>query len=363
MPITSAIAIASTASSIVTGSFWTIEVEHRLLRPHRFAEVAAQHAADPVAVAHRQRIVEVQLLVQVGDDVRVALLAGEDDRRIAGQQLLQPEDQHRDEDQRRQDRRDALDEELDHGEPIVRAPTNAELTRHLQARDPQQPVRNAAHAAQLGVVRPQPVAVVQIDDRTILEDARGDLLEGLLARGRIGLAARRVEQLVDLGHAVAGVVERLLAGVEAVEVAVGIGTAAPGQDVGLEVALVGHVERGRELGRLDLDVEAGLARHRLDDEREPLRVGGRRRDEREARIRNAGLLEQRLGARDVALGHRHVLRIEGVARRDPLVADRRLVVHHDLDDAGAVERELERLAHLGVLAERVLLRLLALSRR
>src|SRR6476620_756209 len=110
---------------------------------------------------------------------------------------------------------------------------------HLQACDPQQPVRNAAHSAQLGVVRPQPVAVIEIDDRTILEDARCDQLEGLLALGRSALGTRRVEQLVDLGHAVAGVVERLLAGVEAVEVAVGIGTAAPGEDVGLEVALVG----------------------------------------------------------------------------------------------------------------------------
>ena len=121
MPIRSAIAIASTRELDRHRQLLDDEVEHRLLRPHRFAEVAAQHAADPVAVAHRQRIVEVQLLVQVGDDVRVALLAGEDHRRIAGQQLLQPEDQHRDEDQRRQDRRDALDEELDHASLIVRS--------------------------------------------------------------------------------------------------------------------------------------------------------------------------------------------------------------------------------------------------
>ena len=33
----------------------------------------------------------------------IALLAGERQRRVAGQQLLQPEDQHRDEEQRRDD--------------------------------------------------------------------------------------------------------------------------------------------------------------------------------------------------------------------------------------------------------------------
>ncbi len=60
------------------------QLGHRLLDAHRLAEVAAQHAGEPVAVAHRQRLVEMELGAQVSDDVRVAVLAGERDRRVAG---------------------------------------------------------------------------------------------------------------------------------------------------------------------------------------------------------------------------------------------------------------------------------------
>ena len=87
------------------------ELQHRLLHPQRLAEVALEHPFDPVQVADRQRIVEVHLLAQVRDDGRIAILAGEHDGGIARQQLLQAEDQHRHEDERRNDRRDAADEE------------------------------------------------------------------------------------------------------------------------------------------------------------------------------------------------------------------------------------------------------------
>ena len=70
--------IAMHASSSVTGSFSSDQLAHRLLHAQRLAEVAVQHAADPVQVAHRQRLVEMQLLAQVRDHGRVALLAGED---------------------------------------------------------------------------------------------------------------------------------------------------------------------------------------------------------------------------------------------------------------------------------------------
>jgi hypothetical protein len=86
------------------------QLAHRLLHPQRFAEVAAQHAFDPVQVANRQRLVQVHLLAQVRDHGRIAVLAGEHDGGIARQQLLQAEDQHRHEDQCRDDRRDAADE-------------------------------------------------------------------------------------------------------------------------------------------------------------------------------------------------------------------------------------------------------------
>jgi len=91
------------------------QLEHLLLRAQRFAQVAAQHTTHPVRISNRQRFVEVQLGAQVGDDVRVLVLAGQDLGRIAGQQLLQAEDQHRHEQQRRQHLRQALGQELEHG--------------------------------------------------------------------------------------------------------------------------------------------------------------------------------------------------------------------------------------------------------
>ncbi len=111
---TSAIAIAIAASSIVTGSFCSTSSSTGCCVRIDSPRSPLQHAADPVGVAHRQRLVQVQLGVQVGDHGRVLLLAGEDLRRVAGQQLLQPEDQHRHEDQRRHDLRQALGQVLEH---------------------------------------------------------------------------------------------------------------------------------------------------------------------------------------------------------------------------------------------------------
>ncbi len=70
-----------------------------------------QHAPEPVEIADGQRVVEMQLGVQIRDDAWIALLAREHDCRISGQQLLQPEDHHADEQQRRNDRREPPGEE------------------------------------------------------------------------------------------------------------------------------------------------------------------------------------------------------------------------------------------------------------
>src|SRR5438105_12761404 len=56
----------------------------------------------------------MELGTQERDHVRVAVLAGERDRRIAGKELLQPEDQDRDEEQRRDDQRQALQQVVQH---------------------------------------------------------------------------------------------------------------------------------------------------------------------------------------------------------------------------------------------------------
>ena len=91
MPMTSAMTIAIDASCIVTGSFSSDQREHRLLDPHRFAEIAGQHALDPIDVLHRQRPIEMILPANLLDDLGVALFARHDQRRIARQEMLQRE--------------------------------------------------------------------------------------------------------------------------------------------------------------------------------------------------------------------------------------------------------------------------------
>jgi hypothetical protein len=114
MPMASAMTIAMSASSIVTGSFSAISAVTGFLHAQRFAEVAVHHAAEPVRVADGKRLVEVHLLAKIFHDGRILVLAGEHLRRVAGKQLLQPEDQDRDEQQRRQDRRKPAGEEREH---------------------------------------------------------------------------------------------------------------------------------------------------------------------------------------------------------------------------------------------------------
>ena len=72
------------------------------------AEVPLQHIADPVEILHRQRPIEPQL----GADLRqhlwvTTLLAGHHQRGIARHELLQAEHQDADQQQRRDDLRDA----------------------------------------------------------------------------------------------------------------------------------------------------------------------------------------------------------------------------------------------------------------
>ena len=80
-----------------------------------------------------------------------------------------------------------LSEVLEHRADVRRA-TPQGAGRHLQPGHAQQAVGHAAHAAELGVVGPQPVAVVQVDDRPLLQHPRRDLLVDLLALGRVALA-------------------------------------------------------------------------------------------------------------------------------------------------------------------------------
>src|SRR5437762_6296458 len=85
------------------------------------------------------------------------------------------------------------------------------------------------------------MAVEEIHDRPILEHDRCELAVDLLALSSVERRARPVQQIVYLLLAVARIVERLLAPIEADYVPVRIGTPAPRQHIGLEVALVGQL--------------------------------------------------------------------------------------------------------------------------
>src|ERR1051325_4197862 len=112
--------------------------------------------------------------------------------------------------------------------------------RHPQPLQPHHSVGHRAQAGELGAVAPQPMAVEDVTDRAVAVHLLGDLLVELDALRRVEGAARLVDELVDLRVAVARIVERRLAGEVDLQVAVGIGAAAPGEDVGLELALVGE---------------------------------------------------------------------------------------------------------------------------
>ena len=107
------------------------QVEHRQLVAHGLAEITRQHALDPVDILHRHRLIEPVLLADLLDHGRVALLARHDQRRIARQQVLQRKDQHRHEEQCRDQLQQAPGEEVQHG---LRSPSAAQLKRALRTR-------------------------------------------------------------------------------------------------------------------------------------------------------------------------------------------------------------------------------------
>src|SRR5437763_1644286 len=65
--------------------------------------------------------------------------------------------------------------------------------------------------------------------------------------------------------------------------------------------------------------------------------------------------------RDLALGNRHVLGIERIGGRHPLIPYGGFAIHRDLHDTFAIQGQLESLTHTRVLAQRILLREIALA--
>ena len=94
--------------------FFGDQVENRTLDADRLAEIGAQHPFKPQRIAHRQRPIEIIGGSDVGDDRRVLVFAGQDQRGIAGQQLLHRKDQHRYQQHGRPDRRDPAQQPSSH---------------------------------------------------------------------------------------------------------------------------------------------------------------------------------------------------------------------------------------------------------
>src|SRR6516165_4326141 len=223
----------------------------------------------------------------------------------------------------------------------------------LQPLRADQTVWQRGEAGQLVAERPQPFLMIEIHDRQVLERLLGDIavIGETLVRCRD--AARRVELAVDVRVAVAARIEtgRRLARHEIIDVSIGVGAPAPTNRIGLEVAFCGKLQRGCELGRPDADIEAALARHRLNDlgGLQSLRVVHRHQlDHRVGRTRRG---KQGLGLAYVASRDRKLFDVIWVGRGDPLVSRLVLAIEHDLVQSRTVDRQLERLTHPRILAQ------------
>src|SRR3954454_17492279 len=173
----------------------------------------------------------------------------------------------------------------------------ASHAREAQSRQPIGPHLDAGHVT----ARPgEQVVVVEVDDVAVVQQRGDHALVDRAALGRIGCRAPVRKRLVDRGVRLAAVVQRALALLLVEQVAVGVDAPRPAHLEGVEVALVAPVERGRELARLDLDREAGLACHRLDDLREALLLRGGLHEQRHRDRRlHAALLHELPGPGEV----------------------------------------------------------------
>src|SRR6202035_5736507 len=130
----------------------------------------------------------------------------------------------------------------------------AAASLQLQPDHAHQPVRHLLVAFQLGGVGDQELAVIEIDDRLVVEHESGDLLVDRLALFRIADEARLLKPLVGLRVGIFGVVQRRAVVQEDVGIAVGIDPAAPVDLVRLEFAGLGLLEGGCEFKDADLQI-------------------------------------------------------------------------------------------------------------
>src|SRR5665647_823136 len=105
-----------------------------------------------------------------------------------------------------------------------------------------QPVRHLRVAFELGGMRNENAAVIEIDLRHVIEDELSELLVDRLAGGKVRWHACLIKQFVGLRVFVAHRVLRGAGLKENIGVAVRIGAPAPGQHKGLVIALLGLLE-------------------------------------------------------------------------------------------------------------------------
>ena len=91
------------------------EIEYRYVNPHRLAKIAGEHAPHPIQVLNRNWPIEMILLTDLFDHGWVALFASHDQGRIAGQQLLQRDYEHRHKEQCRDQLQQPFAEQVQHG--------------------------------------------------------------------------------------------------------------------------------------------------------------------------------------------------------------------------------------------------------
>src|SRR5215471_3647661 len=223
-----------------------------------------------------------------------------------------------------------------------------------RALDADQAVGHRLVALQVLRERRDVVQVVEVDDVAPLAD---ELVDGVLVeRGAlrlIGHLASPVERRVDGLVAGQGRVEAAAAGVELVDVGVGIHAAAPADQEGLQLPRVVLGERRGELGRPQRDVEPGLLRHPLDHLGDAAVLGVVDDRHLEAlAAAEAGVGQELLRARHVAHGTLPALVEERAHRRDRRAARRVLPVPRHLVQRLAVDGEVEGLAHARVVRER-----------
>src|SRR5919202_5492782 len=219
--------------------------------------------------------------------------------------------------------------------------------------EPQQAVAELLQPGHLLRHAREVVVVVEVDERRLLVEHLRHLGVELAPAALVEGRARLVEQRVDLRVGEARVVLRAGLSDELLDVAVGVDAARPSDLEDVEVAGVGLVERGRELGRLELHREAGVLGHRLDHLAEPERhgVGVQHELDRDRRL-DAALGDELLGLCDIA-GRALERLVEERAHWRDRPAPRRVVTREDdLVDRVAVERQGQRLAQLRVLGER-----------